>query len=153
MFSTEIDNRWPTSGAPVAAPPSPAEGVCNYYVTRKRRYCKMLVKTGARSVQSCLITNTSDVMLCSYCGEHLTCDSERVPCPYDPGTGCAIIIPCCYTSPGQVTPAQPAVWTSTSRCVTPGLLTSSLATLCMGSTWDLSPPGGVDWWQIILNLQ
>ena len=89
-------------------------------------------------------TNTSDVMLCSYCGEHLTCDSERVPCPYDPGTGCAIIIPCCYTSPGQVTPAQPAVWTSTSRCVTPGLLTSSLATLCMGSTWDLSPPGVVD---------
>ena len=87
-------------------------------------------------------------MLCSYCGEHLTCDSERVPCPYDPGTGCAIIIPCCYKPPpGQVTPAQPAVWTSTSRCATPGLLTSSLATLYMGSTWDLSPPGGVDLWQ------
>ena len=98
MFSTEIDNRWPTSGAPAAAPPPPAEGVCNYYVTRKRRYCKMLVKTGARSVQSGQIhqykfTNRRDVVLCSYCGEHLTCDSERVPCPYDPGTGCAIIIP------------------------------------------------------------
>ena len=53
MFSTEIDKSWPTSGAPAAAPPPPAEGVCNYYVTRKRRYCKMLVKTGARSVQSC----------------------------------------------------------------------------------------------------
>ena len=110
-------------------------------------------KLGPGLSKAVKITNTSDVMLCSYCGEHLTCDSERVPCPYDPGTGCAIIIPCCYTSPGQVTPAQPAVWTSTSRCVTPGLLTSSLATLCMGSTWDLSPPGGVDWWQIILNLQ
>ena len=102
-------------------------------------------KLGPGLSKAVKITNTSDVMLCSYCGEHLTCDSERVPCPYDPGTGCAITIPCCYKPPpGQVTPAQPAVWTSTSRCVTPGLLTSSLATLCMGSTWDLSPPGGVD---------
>ena len=50
MFSTEIADSWPTSGVPAAAPPPPAEGVCNYYVTRKRRYCKMLVKTGARSV-------------------------------------------------------------------------------------------------------
>ena len=52
-FNYNIVDNWPTSGAPAAAPPPPAEGVCNFYVTRKRRYCKMLVKTGARSVKSC----------------------------------------------------------------------------------------------------
>ena len=64
MFSTAIDNRWPTSGAPAAAPPPPAEGVCNYYVTRKRRYCKMLVKTGARSVQVYNTSSQIKEMLC-----------------------------------------------------------------------------------------
>jgi len=50
-------------------PPPPPEGGCHHYVERKGRYCKMLVKPGAR-----------------FCGEHVT--STRSPCPYDPGHTC-----------------------------------------------------------------
>ena len=53
---------------PVLPPPAPAGG-CHHYVAKKRRYCKMLVKEGAR-----------------YCGEH--CAEVRIPCPYDPGHTC-----------------------------------------------------------------
>jgi len=50
-------------------PPPPPEGGCNHYVERKSRYCKMLVKPGAR-----------------FCGEHVS--TTRSPCPYDPGHTC-----------------------------------------------------------------
>lgn len=53
-----------------------SEGNCHFFVERKKRYCRMTVKSGNK-----------------YCGEHLRSDVnyyqsilgiERVPCPLDP---------------------------------------------------------------------
>jgi len=58
--------------------PLPEAGNCHFFVQRKKRFCKMTVKSGA-----------------DYCGEHTPvtdqmADSElRVPCPYDPKHTCA----------------------------------------------------------------
>ncbi|KAJ7993272.1 hypothetical protein DPEC_G00270720 [Dallia pectoralis] len=51
---------------------SPLAGRCAFYVEKKKRYCKMIVRSGN-----------------SYCGEHANADEKewekrRIPCPLDP---------------------------------------------------------------------
>ncbi|XP_030228294.1 tRNA:m(4)X modification enzyme TRM13 homolog isoform X1 [Gadus morhua] len=50
---------------------SPIPGRCGFFVERKRRFCKMIVRTGN-----------------SYCGEHADVENgnsrRRIPCPLDP---------------------------------------------------------------------
>ncbi len=43
-------------------------GMCSFYLPKKRRYCKMRAKEGAK-----------------YCGEHsIIIDHDRISCPFDP---------------------------------------------------------------------
>jgi len=71
----------PDSAGPVIQKPDP--GQCGFYVQRKKRFCRMVVKPGAQ-----------------YCGEHTPLPATeqelgmkpiselRVPCPYDPKHTC-----------------------------------------------------------------
>ena len=40
---------FPPGGKPIVPPPPPVGG-CHHYVVRKNRYCKMIVKAGARYI-------------------------------------------------------------------------------------------------------
>jgi len=79
--STPANGENPNQEGPVIQRPDP--GRCGFYVQRKKRFCRMVVKPGAQ-----------------YCGEHTPlppADSQlggksandlRVPCPYDPKHTC-----------------------------------------------------------------
>jgi len=78
---TENDAHLSAPAGPVIQKPEP--GQCGFYVQRKKRFCRMVVKPGAQ-----------------YCGEHTPLPATelelgmkpiselRVPCPYDPKHTC-----------------------------------------------------------------